>query len=156
ATLGSYGVIATAQGVISPAVPLSQLISVTTQPSGTVDTSSHTTAALTVAANDTYGISTYTWSLSGSAPGPVYFSDNDDDSADSITATFSSAGTYNFLVTITDNAGKATTAATSVTVGQTFTSIVASSTNSAPAISGTQLFTATAYDQFGNAMASQP
>ncbi len=156
ATLGSYGVIATAQGVISPAVPLSQLIAVTSQPSGTVDTSSHTTAALTLTTNDTYGIASYIWSLAGNAPLPVSFSDNDDDSANNMTATFSSAGTYNFVVTITDNNGVVTTASTSVTVGQTLTSIVVNSTSSAPAASGTQQFTAVAYDQFGNAMVSQP
>ena len=154
ATLGSYGVIATAAGVISTPVAESQLITLTTQPSAAVDPTTHTTATLTVAATDEAGIASYTWALIGSAPGPVDFSNATNGT---ITATFASVGTYNLTVTITDNSGVVTTAATSVTVDQVFSSVLVTTSDPAPAaLFEAQVFTATAYDQFGYPLAQQP
>ena len=72
------------------------------------------------------------------------------------TATFAAAGTYNFLATITDLGGQSTTSAVSVTVNQTFTSIAVSPSTAGLGSGATQQFAATANDQFGAAMASQP
>jgi len=99
---------------------------------------------------------TYTWATTATPPAPVTFSDNGDNSAKNTTATFTKAGSYNFKVTITDASGLTTTSSVAVTVSQTFTSIGV--TPSTPLLdeNATQQFSATAYDQFGVAMATQP
>ena len=99
----------------------------------------------------------YTWSCSG--PRSVTFSGtiNGTNAAKNITATFTQAGTYNFLVTITDPAGLSVTSTTNgVTVNQTLTSISVTPGTATVADNLTQQFAATAYDQFGNALAGQP
>ena len=98
----------------------------------------------------------YMWSTTGIPPAAVSFSVNGTNAAKNTTATFAAAGTYNFLVTITDLGGQATTSAVTVTVNQTFTSIAVSPASSALGSGAAQQFTATANDQFGAAMASQP
>ncbi len=98
---------------------------------------------------------TYTWSLTGNPPAAVNFSSNGVNTSKNTIATFTAAGTYNFLVTISDGA-MSTTSATSVTVNQTVTSITMAPTTASVAQNGTKQFTATAFDQFGVALASQP
>jgi alpha-L-arabinofuranosidase len=61
----------------------------------------------------------YTWSVIGTPPAPVVFSANGTNSAKATTATFTRAGTYNFLVTVTNAAGFSTTSSISVTVNST-------------------------------------
>ncbi|MGC3989541.1 MAG: hypothetical protein QM796_07670 [Chthoniobacteraceae bacterium] len=130
---------------------------VTTTAAGTV-ASNGLTSALSVAAADNTGASnlTYAWSLTGTSPAPVTFSNNGTNSAANTTATFSSAGTYNFLVTITDPGGSSTTSTVSVTVNQVFSSVAVTPTPTTAITGGTRQFTATAYDQFGTVLASQP
>jgi autotransporter-associated beta strand protein len=99
---------------------------------------------------------TYTWSTTGTPPAAVSFSANGTNAAKNTTATFTAAGTYNFLVTITDLGGQSTTSAVAVTVNQTTTSISVSPSAPSLASGATQQFTATAYDQFGAALSSQP
>jgi hypothetical protein len=119
-----------------------------------------TTTALSVLGADDTGESslTYTWSVSNEpagAPNPA-FSANGTNAAKNTTASFSQAGTYTFKVTITDPAGLTATSNVTVTVAQTMTSVsVAPGTATLPD-SATQQFTATACDQFGKALASQP
>ena len=80
-----------------------------------------TTAALSVLGADDAGASTltYTWATAGTPPAPVTFSANGSNAAQNTTATFTAAGTYNFLVTITNPAGLTATSSVSVTVNQT-------------------------------------
>ena len=117
-----------------------------------------TTAALSVLGADDAGQSalTYTWATTGTPPAPVSFSANGSNAAQNTTATFTAAGTYNFLVTITDPAGLTATSSVSVTVSQTVTSIMLSPATANLGSGQTQLFVATAYDQFGAAFTSPP
>ncbi len=117
-----------------------------------------TTAALSVLGADQDGESTltYTWATTGTTPAPVAFSANGTNAAKDTTATFTQAGTYSFLVTITNSAGLTTTSSVAVQVNQTLTSIVVSPVTAALNENGQRQFTAAAYDQFGNSMASQP
>jgi plastocyanin len=130
-----------------------------------------TTTALSVLGADDGGEAAlrYTWSSSG--PASVTFSTNGSNAAKNATATFSQAGTYTFIATITDAAGLSVTSSAQVTVTQTATSIVV---EAAPVITGQTLtyivvtapvrvkvgrkvqFRATALDQFGFLMAVQP
>ena len=58
---------------------------------------------------------TYTWSTTGTPPGPVVFSANGTNAAKTTTATFTQPGTYNFLVTVTNAAGLSITSSVAVT-----------------------------------------
>jgi autotransporter-associated beta strand protein len=119
-----------------------------------------TTANLSVLGADSDGGGepnlTYTWSTTGTPPAAVSFSINGANAAKNTTATFTKFGTYSFLVTITDLGGQSTSSPVSVTVNQTLTGIVASPGTAALGSNATQQFAATAYDQFGAALASQP
>jgi autotransporter-associated beta strand protein len=116
------------------------------------------TTALSVLGADDEGESTltYTWATTGTPPAPVVFSANGTNLAQNTTATFAAAGTYNFTVTITNTSGLTYASSTTVTVNQTYSGL--SISPAAPNLSGgaTQQFTATALDQFGQALASQP
>jgi fibronectin type 3 domain-containing protein len=119
-----------------------------------------TTVQLSVGATDSGGGSDliYTWATSSVPSGvqPPTFSDNANDSASTVTATFSAAGSYVFLVTITDSAGATANSPVTVNVQQSLTSIAVTPPNAIVPANETQQLTATAYDQFGNAMSSQP
>ena len=101
---------------------------------------------------------TYTWAASDLPTGasPPTFSVNGSNAAQSTTATFSQAGSYQFTVTITDLGGLSTTSSVSVTVNQTLTTITVSPATANVGSDQTQQFAAVAYDQFGAALASQP
>ena len=98
---------------------------------------------------------TYTWSYTG--PSGVTYSGNTNgtNAAKNITAIFTQAGTYNFTATITDPNNYSITSSVAVVVQQTPTSIVVSPSSSPVVPVGfTQQFSATATDQFGNAISS--
>ena len=99
---------------------------------------------------------TYTWTLSGTPPASVNFAANGTNAAKNTVATFTKAGTYNFVVTITDSGNLTTTSNVTVTVNQTFTSITLSPPSASIFNSQTQQFAAAALDQFNNAMSQQP
>jgi hypothetical protein len=99
---------------------------------------------------------TYTWSTVGTPPGAVTFSDNGSNTAKNTTVSFSAAGMYTFQVTITDPGGLSTTSSVSVVVSQVFKSIAITPAPLSIATGAKQQLTATALDQFGSAMASQP
>ena len=82
------------------------------------------------------------------------FSANSTNAAKNTTATFTAAGTYNFLATITDLGGQSTTSAVNVTVKQTLMSIAVSPSSADITASGSQQFTVTGQDQFGQAVAN--
>ena len=115
-------------------------------------------AALSVAASDDGGASnlTYFWAPVNLPPGNVTFSANGSNAAQNTNVTFSAAGNYTFRVTAVDSGGLTATGLVSVTVNQTLSSFVLSPASANITCSATQQFTATAYDQFGQAMASQP
>jgi hypothetical protein len=119
-----------------------------------------TTTNLSVLGADVNGESTltYTWSATtvptgASAPS---FSINGTNAAKNTTATFAMAGNYTFQVVITDQAGLSVTSSVNVTVQQTFTSISVTPGSVTLKNGATQQFSATARDQFGLAMATQP
>jgi mannose/cellobiose epimerase-like protein (N-acyl-D-glucosamine 2-epimerase family) len=115
-----------------------------------------TTAALSVLGADDNGESNliYTWAATG--PAAVTFGANGSNAAKATTATFSKAGGYTFQVTVTDGGGMAATSSAAAAVDQTFTGIALSPASATVAVSGTQQFTATGLDQFGEAMGNQP
>jgi regulation of enolase protein 1 (concanavalin A-like superfamily) len=122
-----------------------------------------TTAALSVLGAVSGGESTitYSWlatSIPAGAATPT-FSANNSNAAKNTTVTFYLAGSYTFSVLLTDANGLTATSAVTVTVNQTDTSLSLS-----PFVSGeanlnpdqSQQVIATAMDQFGKALASQP
>jgi hypothetical protein len=112
--------------------------------------------ALSVLGSDDAGPSTlsYTWAIAGTPPAAVSFSANGSNAAQNTTASFTQAGTYSFIVTMTNVAGLTATSSVNVTVNQTPTSVSVQS--GLLASDGTITLAATASDQFGNALASQP
>jgi hypothetical protein len=99
---------------------------------------------------------TYTWSTTGTPPGPVSFSANGTNASKTTTATFSKAGPYAFRVRITDTSGLSTTSNLAVTVQQTLNTVRVSPATATISTGGTQQFNATASDQFNSGMLSQP
>jgi PKD repeat protein len=99
---------------------------------------------------------TYTWATTGMPPAPVSFRVNGTNGAKNTTATFNKAGIYGFQVTIADAGGLSTTSTVHVTVAQTLTSIAVSPASATLNETATQQFTATVFDQFGNALSTQP
>src|SRR5206468_3596036 len=117
-----------------------------------------TTSSLSVLGADSDGGGesnlTYSWAATSIPPGasaPTY-SSNGTNAAKSSTATFSKAGAYALAVTITDAGGRTTTSNVNVTVSQTLASIIVSPSTAALSSHATQQFTASAADQFGDAM----
>jgi hypothetical protein len=98
----------------------------------------------------------YTWSTIGTPPAPVDFSINSSNAARDTTATFAEAGTYRFLVTVTDAEGSSATSSVDVTVAQTLTGLALSPASPTVVENTSQQFTATVTDQFGNPMAMPP
>jgi hypothetical protein len=107
------------------------------------------TTVLSVTATDPAGASglTYSWITTGTPPAAVSFSANGTTAAQSVTATFSKAGSYNFQVTVTDPSEYTATSTVTVVVNQSLTTVAAS---------GQETFTASGYDQFGTLMVVQP
>jgi len=118
---------------------------------------SGSTTALSVLGADQSGESnlTYTWSLTGTPPATVTYTGttNGTNAAKNITANFTKAGTYDFLVTIVDGQ-YSITSSVNVTVDQVATSLVVTPPAPFVSINTTQQFTATVEDQFGNAIAN--
>jgi hypothetical protein len=114
-----------------------------------------TTASLSVAASGSSAL-TYTWATVGTPPAAVSFSANSNSSASASTATFSKAGNYTLQVTVTDQGGLSNTSSVSFTVNQTLTTAAISPATANLNENQTEAFTAIAYDQFGNALSTQP
>ncbi|MCC6125341.1 MAG: cadherin domain-containing protein, partial [Pirellulales bacterium] len=112
------------------------------------------TTALSVLGADDGGEAnlTYTWTavlLPSGAPQPV-FAENGTNAAKNTTAEFATWGTYRLRATITDTGGLSVTSLVFVTVNRTIASVVVAPDDVDLPLGGTQQFTATAYDQFGN------
>ena len=99
---------------------------------------------------------TYTWSVVGNPPAGVTFDNNDTNAAKNVTATFTKAGTYSFLVTITDPGGSTATSSVTVTVAQTLSTIAITPGSVSLNAHGMRQFSAIANDQFGDALDAQP
>ena len=117
-----------------------------------------TTTTLSVLGADASGESnlTYTWATTGTPPAAVTFSVNGTNAAKTSVATFTKAGSYAFTVTVTNVGGAFATSNVTVTVNQTLTTISISPATVALNSLATQPFTASAKDQFGAALSSQP
>jgi hypothetical protein len=118
-----------------------------------------TSAGLQISATDANSESlTYDWTMLHTPSGAQtpHFSNNDDSSADSATATFSKRGTYIFQCTVTNTDGVAATSDVVVYVLQTLTSLKMSPHASIVTEGSQQTFSAGTYDQFGKLMVAQP
>jgi len=129
-------------------------------PSASSNPVTGTTINLRVAGNDSSGSAslTYTWSVLAAPSGVAAptFSVNGTNTAQNTTVAFAGAGTYTFQVTLQDPNGFTTTSNVVVAVNQTLSSIVITP-GSATVSNGAALqLSATALDQFGNAMNVQP
>jgi hypothetical protein len=120
---------------------------------------SSTTTVLSAAASDPNAgatISKYTWSVQSGPSGVTFDTNNGTSAGSNVRATFSQAGTYTFLVSVTDSLGATGSATVNVTVQQVLTSVTVTPATAFVADGGTKQFTATAYDQFGKALTTQP
>ena len=123
---------------------------VATAAAATVSPVTSTSTTLSVLGADNTGESnlTYTWTLTGTPPAGVNFSVDGTNAAKTTTATFTMAGTYNFLVTISDRVGQSVTSSVSVTVQHTPQSATISPAAASITAGGTQQFTLLGQDQF--------
>lgn len=132
---------------------------VVTPASATPNPVSGTTTSLNVLGDDDGGESNliYTWSVA-SAPsgGSAGFSVNGTNSSKTTTATFSAAGDYHLVVTITDTGSLSTTSEIIVTVNQETSAITVTPQTTTVTVNESQVFTANAVDQFGNPMSPAP
>ncbi|MDB5174269.1 MAG: polymorphic outer membrane protein [Phycisphaerales bacterium] len=146
------------QGAVDIGAYEYQVLSVSTAAAALPTTVTGTTTALTVLGADVGGENnvTYTWAATTEPAGAaVMFSSNGTNTAKLSTATFNMAGTYVLTATLADG-GISITSAVTVTVSQTLTSVVVSPLSLSLIANGTHQFAAVAFDQFGNALSSQP
>jgi hypothetical protein len=149
----NWGTILANFTVTNPATPPT-ITSISANPS----TVTGTTTVLSASATDSNPgatITSYTWSVTG-PKGVTFSSSNGTSSGNNVTATFTQAGSYTFQVTVTDSVGASNTATVAVTVQQTVTTITVSPATAIVPDGTTKQFTASAFDQFGNALATQP
>ena len=159
---GPYTVTATSGSITAGAsvtiVPVNQPPTVATAATATPDPVTGTTAALSVLGADDNGESnlSYTWAATGTPPAPVTFSANGTNDSKTTTATFTEAGSYSLQVTIRDQENLTVTSSVTGTVSQTLSTLSISPLTATVNTSATQQFSASARDQFGNAMSPQP
>jgi plastocyanin len=116
-----------------------------------------TTTTLAVRATDDLGEANlvYRWTTP-LAPAGVTFATNDDNASKSVTATFETAGDYEFLVTVVDGSGNTVTSTVSVTVQATPTTLDVQPRVIDLSTGQKQQFSATVTDQFGDPLVPQP
>ncbi|HWE01815.1 MAG TPA: IPT/TIG domain-containing protein [Tepidisphaeraceae bacterium] len=162
-SLGTVDVTVTAPGGTS-AIIAADLINFDSAPvlaataTATPNPVTGTTTAVSVLGADDGGEAnlTYTWAATGAPPAPVTFSINGSNAAKNTTATFTAAGVYSLQVTIADSSGLTTTSTVIATVNATLSSIVIVPPTTTVVIGANEQFVATALDQFGTALATQP
>jgi uncharacterized protein (TIGR03382 family) len=130
------------------------VVSVTPTASPAMVLGKSTSVRVLGAAEEGEGALTYTWSATG--PGDVSFRDNGTNGAKATTATFSRAGAYTLMASITNSLGMATTSTVDVTVAQSLAALSVTPSSIGVAPRGTQQFTAAALDQFGDAHLAAP
>jgi len=99
---------------------------------------------------------TYTWATTGAPPAAVTFSANGTNAAKNVLATFTRAGSYTFQVTIRDAGNLTVTSNVGVVVSQTVTTITVAPASASVVAGGTQAFSASAFDQFAQAVSPSP
>ena len=133
---------------------------VATAASASPSTVTGTTTALKVLGADDGGEGnlTYTWSILSMPNGAAAptFNVKGSNAAKNATATFKKAGTYAFAVKIADAGGLSVTSDVTVDVSSTLSGIAITPASATLLLGATQQFVASAVDQFGVAMASQP
>jgi hypothetical protein len=139
---------------VSPSNPLSPIaVSAIAAPN---PVTSGTTTVLSASATEPNAgatITSYAWSVQSSPSGATFAGGN---TGSSVTAQFAQAGTYTFLVNVADSLGATGSNTVTLTVQQALTSITVSPPTTTVADGGSKQFTATAFDQFGKAMTTQP
>ncbi len=135
--------------------------SITAQPTAVPAIVDGTTTNLSALGADSNGEADliYSWAATSAPTGasaPV-FSINGTNAAKFTTVTFSKAGSYQFRVTATDSQGSSSTSnIVNVTVNQDLDAIQVTPDSPTIAVNAQQQFTATAVNQFGNSLSSQP
>jgi hypothetical protein len=86
----------------------------------------------------------------------VSFSANGTNAAQTVTATFSAAGSYSFQVTVSDSSGYIVSSSVTVVVNATLTTIKVSPGSITLPAGGQAAFAGAAYDQFGSLLSPQP
>ena len=155
---GSATIQATTSGITGTAsVTIKPLPPVITQAASAKQTTvTGTQTQLQVQASDPQGAKlSYAWSVTSQPTGAAAPTFNNANS-NNTTVTFHQAGSYTFTVTVTDALGLASTSSVTVTVAQTVTSLSVTPATVTLANGATQQFTATALDQFGQALVVQP
>jgi hypothetical protein len=139
-------------------VPLIAGPAVATAASASPATVTGTSTNLSVLGSDARGQSglIYTWQAINNPPAPVAFSANGTNAAQDTTVTFAAAGTYQLQATIQDSAGLSVTSTVNVTVNTALAGIKVSPPSLSLADSLSYTFSATADDQFGNPLSTQP
>ena len=135
--------------------PTSSSLTVATPAQAAANPVTGTSVALSVLGQENGSDSglTYTWSSSG--PAGVTFSANGTNGAKNTTAAFVHAGAYTLTATISDGS-QSVTSSVVVTVNQTLTTLQVSPASASVPDGGTRQFSATALDQFGIPLATQP
>ncbi len=117
-----------------------------------------TSATLSVLGADDKGESNliYTWSVVSKPAGASNptFSANNSNIAKTTLVTFSQAGSYQFLVTITDAGGLTTSSNVSVTVNQTISHVTTTPATATLSTTGTLQLSTTSSDQFNQPITS--
>ena len=148
---------ATSQAVTQPLIVDSAptVATAATAADATVQGTSTVLSVLGADANGESGL-TYTWTFtkSGGADNPVFFV-NGTNTAKTTEVSFTTPGSYVFTATIANALGDTATSTVSVTVASSLTTISVSGPSSI-LLEGEEDYTATAYDQFGTALATQP
>ncbi len=155
ATAGSATVVASVGAVVSPTASITIIIqspTITTPASASPTPVTARTTTLSISAADYDGTTAsliYTWSLLGTPPAGVTFSENGTNAARTTTATFSKAGGYSFLVTVKNTINVTVTSTVNVIVSQTGAITITSS--AASVLTGRSVkFSASMADQFGD------
>jgi len=119
-----------------------------------------TSRTVSVLGNDSDGTGEagliYTWSLAGSPTSIFALATNGSNTAKSSVVTFTKAGTFPIRATITDASGAFITSTVNTTVPQQLTSLGVSPVTTSVANGATVDFTALGFDQFGDAILSEP
>jgi hypothetical protein len=149
---GNWATVLESFSISSPVLPPT-ISSISASPNPVTGTSTQ----LSVTASDPNGLSlSYSWSVKNGPSGVTFTNNTVTSTGDTITANFTQAGSYTFQVVVTNSQGASTTATVGVTVNQTLTSITVSPASATVADGTTKQFSATAFDQFGHALTTQP
>ncbi len=127
---------------------------VATPASATPDPVTGTTTTLAILGSDDADESTltYTWTAAPGSPAAVQFSPNAGNDAKHATATFTKAGNYTLMCTVTDGDGLSVTSTVVLVVIPTATTIVVAPESIVVPPGGSVVFAITAQDQFSQPM----